>query len=84
MKLTAWFSPKLPNAYGPKEYSGLPGLILELDDMAKGVSYYCTEITFDKTVKAEKPTKGIRMNEKEFEAYSEKKAMEFFKLIEGN
>ncbi len=83
MKLTAWFSPKLPYTYGPKEYSGLPGLILELDDMATGVSYYCTEITFDKTVKIEIPNKGIRMNEKEFEAYSEKKAMEFFQLI-GN
>lgn len=83
MKLTAWFSPKLPFMFGPKEYSGLPGLILELDDMATGVSYYCTEIIFDKTVKIEIPDNGIRMNEKEFEAYSKKKSMEFFQLI-GN
>jgi GLPGLI family protein len=83
MKLTAWFSPKLPYMYGPKEYSGLPGLILELDDIATGVSYYCTEIIFDKTVKIEIPDKGIRMNEKEYEAYSKKKSMEFFQLI-GN
>ena len=26
----AWYAPELPYAFGPKEYSGLPGLILEL------------------------------------------------------
>lgn len=82
-KITAWFSPKLPFMYGPKEFSGLPGLILELDDMASGVSYYCTDIKFDKTVIIEMPDKGIRMNEKEFNTYSKKKADEFFKLIEN-
>lgn len=30
--ITAWFAPSLPFPYGPKEYYGLPGLILELQE----------------------------------------------------
>lgn len=30
--VTAWFAPSLPYSYGPKNYHGLPGLILELTD----------------------------------------------------
>lgn len=31
-KVIAWFAPKLPYAFGPKGYGGLPGLILELKE----------------------------------------------------
>jgi GLPGLI family protein len=30
--ITAWFAPSLPYPYGPKDYYGLPGLILELTE----------------------------------------------------
>jgi GLPGLI family protein len=30
--ITAWFAPSLPYPYGPKNYYGLPGLILELTE----------------------------------------------------
>lgn len=30
--ITAWFAPSLPYSYGPKNYNGLPGLIIELQD----------------------------------------------------
>lgn len=30
--ITAWFAPSLPYSHGPKNYRGLPGLILELTD----------------------------------------------------
>lgn len=82
-EVVAWFAPKLSFPFGPREFSGLPGLILELEEKAYGNIYYCTEISFDKTFDIQKPTNGIRMNEKEFNSYSQKKADEFFKSI-GN
>lgn len=30
--VTAWYCPSLPFSFGPKGYSGLPGLILELQE----------------------------------------------------
>lgn len=30
--IVAWFAPSLPYSYGPKYFTGLPGLILELTD----------------------------------------------------
>lgn len=35
--VTAWYCPEIPFSYGPKGYSGLPGLIFELHD--KNVSF---------------------------------------------
>jgi len=29
-KITAWFTPDIPISFGPKKYSGLPGLVLEV------------------------------------------------------
>jgi GLPGLI family protein len=38
----AWFAPSLPFAYGPNNYFGLPGLILELTE--NKTTYYATKI----------------------------------------
>ena len=32
-EIIAWFAPSLPYSFGPKNYYGLPGLILELKDV---------------------------------------------------
>lgn len=47
--VVAWFAPSLPYSYGPKEYYGLPGLILELQDkettfIASNMEFYENEI----------------------------------------
>lgn len=43
--IVAWFAPSLPFPYGPKEFDGLPGLILELTD--KTTTYLATVIKLD-------------------------------------
>jgi len=74
----AWFTPMVPVNFGPKEYFGLPGLILE-------VSYdqffiKATSITLNpkEEIKIEKPNKGKRMTEKEYTEMSK----QFFKNLE--
>ncbi len=73
--VVAWFSPQVNVPYGPKEYFGLPGLILEVED--KGVTYYCTSLDFGEQ-HIEKPKKGIRITEKRLNEFVLKKASEEF------
>lgn len=63
--IIAWFAPSLPYAYGPKDYNGLPGLILELTE--KETTYYASKIniTKDKEVKIDFP-KGKTITEEEY------------------
>ncbi len=43
--VVAWFAPSLPFPYGPKEFDGLPGLILEL--IENDTTYLATSISLD-------------------------------------
>lgn len=71
-KITAWFTPELPISFGPKDYFGLPGLILELKEGL--LIYKASEIniSFSKSIQIKKPTKGKRITLKEFEELSKK------------
>lgn len=40
--VTAWFAPSLPYSFGPKQFHGLPGLILQLSDHT--VTFLATKI----------------------------------------
>lgn len=73
--VVAWFSPQINVPYGPNEYFGLPGLILEVQD--KGIIYYCSSINFGEQL-IERPSKGIRITEKSLNEYVLKKASEEF------
>ncbi|SHL48322.1 GLPGLI family protein [Flavobacterium xanthum] len=70
-KIVAWFAPSLPYSYGPKNFYGLPGLILELTE--NRTTYLATVIDFkddiididfpkSKTVSQEDYTKKVRSN----------------------
>lgn len=64
--ITAWFSPALPYAYGPKYFNGLPGLILELQD--RETTFYASsiQISRDMEQKIEFP-KGKTTTKEEYE-----------------
>lgn len=63
--IAAWFAPSLPYNYGPKDYHGLPGLILELED--NKVTFLATKIEFsDKEVEIMLP-KGKTITKEEHE-----------------
>lgn len=63
--ITAWFAPSLPYSFGPIEFSGLPGLIIELHKSY--TTYLATKISLnDKEIKITYPT-GKTMTEEEYE-----------------
>lgn len=67
--ITAWFAPTLPHSYGPKNYYGLPGLILELTE--NKTTFLAQKITLQKKEnKIEKP-KGKTITQEEFDLKQE-------------
>ncbi|RPD91235.1 GLPGLI family protein [Aureibaculum marinum] len=64
--ITAWYTPEIPIALGPKDYVGLPGLILSISEGK--ITYYATKIDLKANkVNVQFPKKGIKITEKEFE-----------------
>lgn len=70
--IVAWFSPKIPISFGPKNYKGLPGLILQIEDK----EYTLTAVKIN--LNPEKDVEIKRIDEKD-KLISEK---ESFKRIE--
>ena len=63
--IVAWYCPNIPFNFGPKGYSGLPGLILELQ--IRNITWGVTKIELSKENKIiEKPKKGKLITEEEF------------------
>lgn len=68
--IVAWFTPELPFNFGPKEYNGLPGLIIQLQ---QGRSlFYLSSIKKIKDLKIKEPKKGKKITLQEFEKLSKK------------
>jgi GLPGLI family protein len=63
--ITAWFSPSLPYSFGPKNYNGLPGLILELVD--RKTTFIATSIELSKKAIEIKLPKGKTITKEEYD-----------------
>jgi GLPGLI family protein len=54
IEVNAWFTKDIPFSFGPKEYVGLPGLILEIEE--RGIRFYATQVNLnDKTYSIKLP-----------------------------
>lgn len=63
--VTAWFAPSLPYSFGPKQYYGLPGLILELTD--RNITFLASKIKLlDNEIEIKIPI-GNRISKEQFE-----------------
>lgn len=66
IKVEAWYAPEIPLKFGPKQYVGLPGLIVELK--GNHITYFLKEINYQPKDQPPivLPTKGVKMTWQEF------------------
>lgn len=82
--ITAWYTSAIPVAGGPKDFAGLPGMILEvnvgntLSIKAAGIDY-----NEDATKKIKEPTKGKAVSGKEYDKLAREKQEELQKQYGG-
>ncbi|WP_445747662.1 GLPGLI family protein [Polaribacter sp.] len=76
----AWYTTQIPYNFGPKDYNGLPGLILELQE--DNLLINATKITIQPAKKRiiEKPSKGEKVTQQEYDSlvkkiYNERRKM---------
>jgi len=72
-KVTVWFTQSIPVSFGPFDYSGLPGLILEVNVTSNYGSILTTANKVDlnvKELKIKAPTKGKKVSLEEYEKIS--------------
>lgn len=67
-EVTAWYTPSIPCEFGIREYIGLPGLILELNDGKLFYRVNKIELNTRKRLNIKKPVKGKYLNEIEYKA----------------
>jgi GLPGLI family protein len=63
--IIAWFAPSLPFAYGPKNFHGLPGLILELTENT--ITFLASKIELSESPIEIKIPSGTRIPKEQFE-----------------
>jgi GLPGLI family protein len=78
-KTIAWFTPDIPVSTGPGEYTGLPGLFLEVD-INNGQNVFTAQ-TIDLTPPSKKqitkPKEGKKVNQEEFDIIKAEKIKEW-------
>ena len=76
--IVAWFSNDISYQIGPKDYYGLPGLIVEVQE--NGIRWFAASVKLENEVIISKPLKGIEITKSELNKIAEKKAREQFRL----
>lgn len=67
-KVVAWYTTQIPYNFGPKDYNGLPGLILELQEDNLLIKASKISLNSKKTKVIKKPTQGEKVMLKEYNA----------------
>jgi len=83
VKVVAWYTMQIPVSNGPAEFSGLPGLILEVN--SGKTTILCSSITLNPEKKEEinEPTKGKEVTKKEYNDIVKKKMEEMREMYGG-
>ncbi len=78
LNVVAWFTPQIQVSLGPDSYCGLPGLVLEVNVNDGDRTLAASNVELKKLEKGtiEKPTKGKRMTQKEFDKMEAEKMKE--------
>ncbi len=76
IEVEVWYTPEIPISQGPKEFWGLPGLILEVQEGT--TTLLCTKIVLNSKEKEKMkiPTKGKKVSQMEFDEIAKKKIEE--------
>lgn len=64
-KYNVWFTKDIPTSFGPWKWSGLPGLILEVEDLSKSFTFTATKIVKNSEVVIPPQVKTFITNAKE-------------------
>jgi GLPGLI family protein len=78
-KITAWYTVQIPFNYGPKEYNGLPGLILELQQDKLLFKTSKINLLSGNNIKIQKPIKGKKVTLKEFNSIVKKTGINYLR-----
>lgn len=71
--VTAWYTPEIPVSFGPNNYWGLPGLILEINEGESII--LCSKVTLSNKEKSKikVPITGQKVSQDEFDKIKKKK-----------
>ena len=80
--IIAWYTPEIPVSFGPNNYWGLPGLILEINE--DEIIILCSKVSLSNKEKAKikVPNTGDKVTQKKFDEI-EKKKMDSMKNEDG-
>lgn len=71
--VTVWYTPEIPVSFGPNNYWGLPGLILEVNE--DNLVILCSKVVLNSKskLKIKRPNAGDKVSKKQFDAIQKKK-----------